>query len=107
MAELQKFEISDSRLEVRELHHPRHVPEDVICTKTSQHNNWKFPQTLKTRPLRKLDEEDFLVNHKARRASSLQDQCLTETLDRPKLRRQHCPLQITVRGRSIQMNVRG
>ncbi|SMQ47519.1 unnamed protein product [Zymoseptoria tritici ST99CH_1A5] len=47
MAELQKWEISDSRLE---------------------HNDWKFPQTLKTRPLRKLEEEDFLVNHKIDRS---------------------------------------
>ncbi|CZT23512.1 uncharacterized protein RCC_09226 [Ramularia collo-cygni] len=45
--ELQKFEISDSRLE---------------------HNNWQFPKLLKTRPLRKLGEEDFLVNHKIDRS---------------------------------------
>ncbi|KAI5357830.1 Putative corA, transmembrane region [Septoria linicola] len=46
-ARLEKFEITDSRLE---------------------HNNWQFPPTLKTRPLRKLEEEDFLINHKIDRS---------------------------------------
>jgi len=41
---MEKFEISDSKLE---------------------HNNWRFPKEIKTRPLRDLDEDDFLVNHKA------------------------------------------
>ncbi|KAH9844576.1 hypothetical protein Tdes44962_MAKER07273 [Teratosphaeria destructans] len=45
--ELHKFEISDSKLE---------------------HNNWHFPTTIRTRPLRELDEEDFLVNHKIDRS---------------------------------------
>ncbi|KXL45439.1 hypothetical protein M433DRAFT_153566 [Acidomyces richmondensis BFW] len=45
--ELQKFEISDSKLE---------------------HNNWRFPATIKTRPLRELEEDDFLVNHKIDRS---------------------------------------
>ncbi|CAK1361629.1 uncharacterized protein RHO25_004799 [Cercospora beticola] len=46
-ARLEKFEITDSRLE---------------------HNDWLFPSTLKTRPLRKLEEEDFLTNHKIDRS---------------------------------------
>lgn len=46
-ARLEKFEITDSRLE---------------------HNNWAFPGTLKTRELRKLEEEDFLINHKIDRS---------------------------------------
>lgn len=41
---LAKWEIRDSQLE---------------------HNNWKFPGHLKTRPLRDLDDDDFLVHHKA------------------------------------------
>ncbi|KXS97479.1 hypothetical protein AC578_9077 [Pseudocercospora eumusae] len=46
---LSKFQISDSTLE-------------------KQHNDWKFPDTLKARPLRKLEEEDFLINHKIDRS---------------------------------------
>ncbi|KAI7369401.1 hypothetical protein KC354_g1975 [Hortaea werneckii] len=41
---LAKWEIRDSQLE---------------------HNNWKFPGHLKTRPLRDLEDDDFLVHHKA------------------------------------------
>ncbi|RMY97540.1 hypothetical protein D0862_08018 [Hortaea werneckii] len=41
---LAKWEIRDSQLE---------------------HNNWKFPGHIKTRPLRDLDDDDFLVHHKA------------------------------------------
>ncbi|GAB7363235.1 hypothetical protein MBLNU230_g3517t1 [Neophaeotheca triangularis] len=41
---LQRFEISDSKLE---------------------HSNWRFPATIKTRPLRDLAQEDFLTHHKA------------------------------------------
>ncbi|KAK5131999.1 hypothetical protein LTR08_000420 [Meristemomyces frigidus] len=44
---LHKFEITDSKLE---------------------HNNWRFPNSIKTRPLRELDDEDFLVNHKIDRS---------------------------------------
>ena len=41
--ELSKFEITDSKLE---------------------HSNWHFPGLIKTRPLRDLDDDDFLINHK-------------------------------------------
>ncbi|KAI7235775.1 hypothetical protein KC330_g4074 [Hortaea werneckii] len=41
---LAKWEIRDSQLE---------------------HNNWKFPGHIKTRPLRDLEDDDFLVHHKA------------------------------------------
>ncbi|KAI7309829.1 hypothetical protein KC315_g12842 [Hortaea werneckii] len=41
---LAKWEIRDSQLE---------------------HNNWRFPGHLKTRPLRDLEDDDFLVHHKA------------------------------------------
>ncbi|KAI6912409.1 hypothetical protein KC355_g18194 [Hortaea werneckii] len=41
---LAKWEIRDSQLE---------------------HNNWKFPGNIKTRPLRDLEDDDFLVHHKA------------------------------------------
>ncbi|RMZ34411.1 hypothetical protein D0859_01419 [Hortaea werneckii] len=41
---LAKWEIRDSQLE---------------------HNNWKFPGLIKTRPLRDLEDDDFLVHHKA------------------------------------------
>lgn len=44
---LRKFDISDSKLE---------------------HNNWKFPSTIKLRPLRDLDDDEFLVNHKIDRS---------------------------------------
>jgi len=40
---MEKFEISDSKLE---------------------HNDWRFPKEIKTRPLRELDDDDFLINHK-------------------------------------------
>ncbi|KAI7264305.1 hypothetical protein KC345_g8863 [Hortaea werneckii] len=41
---LAKWEIRDSQLE---------------------HNNWKFPGLIKTRPLRDLEDDDFLIHHKA------------------------------------------
>ncbi|KAK4903463.1 hypothetical protein LTR27_000394 [Elasticomyces elasticus] len=41
--DLSKYEITDSKLE---------------------HSNWRFPSLIKTRPLRELDEDDFLINHK-------------------------------------------
>ena len=44
---LRKFTISDSEL---------------------GHNNWRFPTQIKLRPLRNLDDEDFLVNHKIDRS---------------------------------------
>lgn len=44
---LRKFTISDSEL---------------------GHNNWRFPTQIKLRPLRDLDDEDFLVNHKIDRS---------------------------------------
>lgn len=44
---LRKFNISDSEL---------------------GHNNWQFPSQIKLRPLRDLEEEDFLVNHKIDRS---------------------------------------
>ena len=44
---LRKFTISDSEL---------------------GHNNWRFPAQIKLRPLRDLDDEDFLVNHKIDRS---------------------------------------
>ncbi|KAK0352836.1 hypothetical protein LTR59_015809 [Friedmanniomyces endolithicus] len=45
--ELTKFEITDSKLE---------------------HSNWHFPGLIKTRPLRDLDDDDFLINHKIDRS---------------------------------------
>ncbi|KAK3115042.1 hypothetical protein LTR53_006036 [Teratosphaeriaceae sp. CCFEE 6253] len=45
--ELSKFEITDSKLE---------------------HSNWHFPSLIKTRPLRDLDDDDFLINHKIDRS---------------------------------------
>ncbi|KAK5118893.1 hypothetical protein LTR62_000104 [Meristemomyces frigidus] len=44
--DFQKFEISDSELD---------------------HNDWRFPTTIKTRRLLDPDEEVFLVNHKVRK----------------------------------------
>ena len=34
-----------------------------------EHNNWRFPNTIKIRPLRDLDDDDFLINHKVCPAS--------------------------------------
>ncbi|KAK3615403.1 hypothetical protein LTR56_026611 [Elasticomyces elasticus] len=45
--DLSKYEITDSKLE---------------------HSNWRFPSLIKTRPLRELDEDDFLINHKIDRS---------------------------------------
>lgn len=47
---LHKFELRDSQLE---------------------HNDWRFPNHIKTRPLRDLDDDDFLINHKASHATVL------------------------------------
>jgi hypothetical protein len=44
---LRKFTISDSEL---------------------SHNNWRFPAQIKPKPLRNLDDEDFLENHKIDRS---------------------------------------
>jgi hypothetical protein len=44
---LRKFTISDSEL---------------------GHNNWRFPTQIRLRPLRDLDDEEFLVNHKIDRS---------------------------------------
>ncbi|KAK6437197.1 hypothetical protein LTR95_006613 [Oleoguttula sp. CCFEE 5521] len=44
---LRKFEISDSKLE---------------------HNNWRFPSPIRLKPLRELDDEDFLTHHKIDRS---------------------------------------
>lgn len=44
---LQKFEITDEKLE---------------------HNEWRFPSSIRLRPLRELEDEDFLVNHKIDRS---------------------------------------
>ena len=64
--ELSKFEISDSKLE---------------------HSNWRFPSLIKTRPLRELDDEDFLVNHKVGSIFvRFVRHTLTRCADRPELR---------------------
>lgn len=47
MTPLRKFTISDSEL---------------------GHNNWRFPPQIKERPLRDLDDDEFLVNHKIDRS---------------------------------------
>nr|POF27603.1 hypothetical protein CFP56_73788 [Quercus suber] len=63
--ELQKFEISDSKLEVRG-HDSSVVLHSPYLTCESKHNGWKFPSTIKCYPFRADDEDDisFLVSHK-------------------------------------------
>lgn len=42
----------------------------MILISGNQHNNWHFPNNIKTRPLRELDDDDFLHNHKASAVAS-------------------------------------
>lgn len=78
--ELQKFEISDSRLEVSVPTHRGSSSGDTAELTFAKHNNWLFPATLKTRKLLALSEEDFLVNHKAGLTSFATDRG-TELMD--------------------------
>lgn len=44
----------------------RHMAVHTFEIRDSQleHNDWRFPNHIKTRPLRELDDDDFLINHK-------------------------------------------
>jgi hypothetical protein len=107
---------------LRQVHHIQVCPDRHYRQKSNiieQHNNWRFPNIIKIRPLRDLDDEDFLTNHKVgftisvrvletgHNASLAVDlttmspavavQALAKLLaDRQKLRRQHCSLQAIV-----------
>ncbi|OTA24998.1 hypothetical protein BTJ68_12352 [Hortaea werneckii EXF-2000] len=61
---LAKWEIRDSQLE---------------------HNNWKFPGHIKTRPLRDLEDDDFLVHHKASAGFGIIDRSYDDSTVRFKL----------------------
>lgn len=65
-ARLEKFEITDSRLEHNNCMKKR--SKDVLIAPDADCLVGAFPNALKTRELRKLEEEDFLINHKIDRS---------------------------------------
>lgn len=49
--------------------HPRDAATSLtargqVTDSKLEHNNWRFPNNIKIRPLRGLDDDDFLINHK-------------------------------------------
>lgn len=64
-ARLEKFEITDSRLEHNNC---TSLPKGYQSYALLTFLVGAFPSTLKTRELRKLAEEDFLINHKIDRS---------------------------------------
>lgn len=65
-ARLEKFEITDSRLEHNNCMKMR--SKDIPIAPGANCLIGAFPNVLKTRELRKLEEEDFLINHKIDRS---------------------------------------